>query len=173
MVKKHPNAFTLIEVTAVLVLIGLMASAAALSLRSAYRGSQMKDVISRITALDQSARRIAEMTGRAGVIRIDQPAGKISFSQEGGTHLGLLPVQLPNGYRIIGVHVASPDFSDGAERIACSANGLTQTYSIKLAGFNEQSRLLVFAGLSGQVTELESDADFSLDKLLTPRPDTH
>ena len=172
--QKRAPAFTLIEVSAVLVLIGLMASAAALSLRGAYRGAQMKDVVSRIKTLDRSTRRHAEQSGQPGEICINPTIGKISFTTRNNEHLGLLPVVLPHGYSITDVQVSPSNTVEGGDlRISCTAQGHTPSYALVLNGPNEQTRLMVFAGMSGQITELEHDADFDLDKLLTPRPDTH
>ena len=161
-------AFTLIETAAVLVLVGLMASAATLSLRSAYRGSQMKDVVSRIQSLDESARRMARLSGKPGTLVIDQAAGKIRFTHEDTESNSLLPVHLPRGYQIASFRVAG----GGSDRVTYSAYGQTSTYEIAITGPNDQSQRLVFAGLTGQITGLEHDEEFDLDRLLTPRPDT-
>ncbi len=166
------RAFTLIEAVAVLVLIGLMASAATLSLRGAYRGSQMKDVVSRVKALDRSARNLAQISGIPGVIRIDRSKGTISYTQDKDKRPGLLPVVLPGGYQITEVRAGAGSASAGTDRVVCTANGQTPTYTLSLAGPNEHTRLLVFSGMTGQITELEDDARIDLNKLLSPRPDT-
>ncbi len=168
MTGRRQQAFTLIEAAAVLVLIGLMASAGALSLRSAYRGSQMNDVVSRVKALDRSARSLVQLTGQSGAIHIDTAKGSIRFAQNHESHAGLLPVVLPDGFKLTGVGGASSLSSGGALEIPCSALGQTPVYSLSISGPKEQTRLLVFAGLTGQVTELEHDASFDLDKLLSP-----
>lgn len=165
------QAFTLIEAVAILVLIGLMASAGALSLRSAYRGSQMKDVLSRVKALDRSARNLVQLSGQPGVIHIDTVKGSIRFTQENESHAGLLPIVLPDGYRITDVGVSSSPSSTGTVQIPCSTLGQTPAYTLSLAGPKKQTKLLVVAGLTGQATELEHDEKFDLDKLLSARPD--
>jgi len=166
------RAFTLIEAVAVLVLIGLMASVGALSLRGAYRGSQMKDVVSRIKALDRSARSLAQISGKPGVIRVDRARGAVSYTEEKGKHSGLMPVVLPKGYRFTDVKISAGMAPTGTDRIICTAEGQTPTYVISLTGLNKQTRLLVFAGMTGQITELEDNVRIDLDKLLSPRPDT-
>ena len=172
MTGRRQCAFTLIETAAVLVLVGLMASAGALSLRSAYRGSQMEDVINRVKAIDHSARNLTQTSGLPGVIQIDRTKGSIKFIQDNQTHAGLLPVVLPNGFKIVEIKIATTDSPAAHIQIPCSALGQTPTYTLAIAGPKEQTRLLVFTGLTGQATELEDDASFDLDMLSQPRADT-
>lgn len=165
------RAFTLIEASAILVLIGLMASAGALSLRSAYRGSELKDVVSRIRSIDRSARSAVQLNGRPGVIQIDERTNTIRFTHDGGERAGLMPVVLPSGFDIKRVAVASVSAAHGAIQIPCSAHGQTPTYLISISGPGDESTVLVFSGLTGLVTELDEDSSFELDELLSTRHD--
>lgn len=166
MTESRPSAFTLIEVTAVLVLIGLMASAAALSLRSAYRGSQMQDVIDRIVWLDQSARRIARINGTNVVLKIDRASGRLDMVPSQDDPATLSPVVLPDGFSIHEAHVGRP--VDDNDRLTINKDGLSPTYAFTLMDSKGNMRTLVFAGLTGQHTELEHHADFNLQTLLVP-----
>lgn len=167
------RAFTLIEVVAVLVLAGLMATSATLMLRGAYRGSQMNDVISRIKAFDRSARRFAQLTGTPGVIRVDENNRVIRFTgiDDENTHLN--PVVLPDTCRIKDVDVSLQASADGTGGITCSVYGQTPDYALTLSGPDDKLLVLVFAGMSGQVTELANEEEFDLDKLYLPRHDAH
>ncbi len=165
------KAFTLIELVAVLVLVGLMASVATLSLRSAYHGSQMRDVISRIAAFDQMVRASARSTDKAGVIHIDPGHGTLEYTGREGHLNTLSPVLLPAGYQFKGIQIGGVPQTALVHKLPCSTNGQTPSYTLSLIGPKEQQRLLVFAGLTGQITEFENTNDFDLKQLLSPRPD--
>jgi len=171
MICKRQKAFTLIEAAAVLVLIGLLASAGALSLRSACRGSQMKDVINRLTDLDQSARCLVQLSGQAGVIHIDTVKGSIRFTHDSQSHMGLRPVVLPEGFVITDVEGSPSRSSGGTIEIPCSVLGQTPAYSLSISGPKEKVRMLVFVGMTGQVIEMEHDASFDLNTILSARID--
>jgi hypothetical protein len=115
----------LIEVTAVLVLLALLSTAAALSLRSACRGSQMDDVIGRITAFDQTARGLAVSKGAQGLIVVDPAEGRMRYQQPGEQKDLLHPLILPAGYGFTSVGVVG-DEKQRDTAIACSTDGRTR-----------------------------------------------
>ncbi len=171
MLHSTQRAFTLIEVTAVLVLVALLSTAAALSLKSAYRGSQMSDVIARVSAMDRTARRLSISQGTAGSIIIDQAEGSLRYKQASKTTDELLPVVLPADFEMTSVEVVGVAKHEQMV-IPCSRQGRTPSYSLTLTGPGGSSRVLMVAGLTGQVLELETDASFEVDNLLSARPDT-
>lgn len=190
-------AFTLLEVMAVVALMGLLACGAVWLLASDAQQASQADVIRRITAADRMARMAAQHSGKTCVLRIDleqQRLCRVEGDGEAG-HASAKAVQLPAGYRIDRIVVASLDpegpagrrVESGAVDIAYSTRGRSVTYAVRLlctnAAASEGSqgdwgrggKWLVLAGLTGQpvVVDDEDEVDKLFCTLACGRPDPH
>lgn len=180
--------FTLLELMAVVALLGLTAAATAWSLADEARQSRWVKVVGDIAQVDRMARLSARRQGRPCIIRLDldrQSLWRVSSNDYGqeASHT----VALGQPVRMDRVRLPSPDGGgawvdrqSGQVEIACSRAGQSVTYAVRLvagegsAPERGQAGWLVFAGLSGQVTQVENEDE--LDNLFasfTTRADAH
>ena len=159
--------FTLVEVAAVTLVLALLAAGVALSFAGPIRSMRAGDAVERVRSFDATARLTARRSGRAvqmtfaesdgTLVRRDDPDGL-----DGG------PVAyrgtMPGGYRVERFRSAGDDRDDaagmgrGRSEVRCSPAGLSRTYAVRVVGPG-LDKWLVFAGLTGQVTEARDEAD--------------
>jgi len=182
----HRRGFTLLEVMAVVVLLGLMAAATAWSLADQARSSSRGQVVAQLANADAMARRAAARTRLPCVLKYDLEHQRvwralIDATREEVSH----SLELPTGFRIERMVLQAPsaqvtaDISQMPQEagvVPYSTRGRSPTYAVHLtfpgpsvAGDGGQalegsSVWLVFSGLTGQMTLVNDDNE--LNKLL-------
>lgn len=178
------RGFTLIELVAVIALIGLIVGATAWSMTGRVRGSTRANVVSRLAFADRMARLAAQRLGRPGSLRFDLAEQRVSRSMDGDGRSELHSLPLPRGVRIERVMVAgrevSADTRDAVVTIPMSSGGRSATYAVRILfadadpqaadGLGPRGGWIVFAGLTGQVTLVSDDSD--VENLFAPPPTT-
>jgi prepilin-type N-terminal cleavage/methylation domain-containing protein len=181
------RAFTLIEVLAVVALLGLLAGATAWSLAGAAQRATFDEVAGRIAHADRMARFAGQRIGRPTVLTIDLDKQWLirRIAREDGSVETAPALGVPRDMRIERVVLAGePRSGDmntrrpgrhidrGQVEIAYSTHGRSVTYGLRLEG-EDDSRWLVFAGLTGQMTEIddEDEVDNLFELLTSGRPD--
>lgn len=150
------RGFTMIELVAVLTIIGLAAGAVALNVRGATQRSRWEEVVDRIAEADASARDTCRMQGRRSMLLIDLPTGRIERADAEGRPLDSRTYQLPEGYRFVRACLAGEETLTGQLSLGVSTRGLGASYALLLEGQGKR-QWLVFSGLTGQLTLMESD----------------
>jgi prepilin-type N-terminal cleavage/methylation domain-containing protein len=181
------SGFTLVEILVVVLIIGILAAAASLTLLTRARSATLADVTRRIAFLDATTRHTARRSGQAERIVVDLDKGQI-ISQE-------LPIdaaedvrlddsnwtqriQLPKGFRVDHARLidqatngssgmstrieslTAPDAlgqTTGQLTLSCSADGYTPSYAISVTGPQSQRRWIVLLGLTGQTLVAADD----------------
>ncbi len=180
-------AFTLIEVMAVVVLVGLLAGAAALSLAGQARYRTTQDVIDTLQSVDRNARFAAMRLGGTTRIRYDLSNQQVynETTDDTGSSTRSPAVAFPVEYRIDRVLVSDVSATSGASRsttgraldygtidIELSPAGRSTTYAVRLS-HEENKHWLIFAGLTGQVTQTDDEKEVNnlFTMLASGRPD--
>ncbi len=195
------GGFTLIEVMAVVALLGLLAGAVVWSMTDEAKRWSREDAVGRIAHADRRARIAARRLGRPCVLRFDldrQVVCRVVFDDD-GTEMPGHVLDLPVGHRIDRVVFARAASSalvpggpaargkeSGVVDVACSTAGRSASYALRLVSGSGTAprgapagrgdgRWLVFAGLTGQmVLDCEDDEVDNLFAVLeTGRPDAH
>ena len=149
--------FTLVEIAACLVIVGLLTGVAALSLRGAQRNLDLDSWVEQMTVLDQSTRQRAQSQGVAWRLVFDlnestvwsETSAKLAQEQNGN------PLWMPRGWRIRDVRVhrntRSPDLSRSEQEVLGFAmSGVSRSYAVELENENDARFWLLIAGGSGQ-----------------------
>jgi prepilin-type N-terminal cleavage/methylation domain-containing protein len=152
--------FTLIEVMAVIVIMGLLAGVAALTFARPLAASRARNAQDQILSLDSSARQFARRFGRPVEVAFDFATQTIARRERDEI---VFSARLPGGCRIEEIRVNGRDESLGEIAIPISSNAMSQSYAVHLVG-QDLDRWLVVAGLSGQVTQINDVA--TLDQIL-------
>ena len=179
----RPRAFTLIEVIAVVMLLGLLTGATAWVMTEDAQRSSTEAVIGQIAHLDRMARFTARRLGRPGVLQFDLDAQQVRRLHAGGGESGrqiLHTLKLPGEHRIDQI-VASMGFAAtgrmesanaGAFDVPYSTDGRSSSYAVRLVSTGGD-RWMVFAGTTGQVTFIDDERKVNnlFAMLATGRPD--
>lgn len=191
--------FTLIEMLAMVVLIGLLATATAISLADEAQRATRADAVARLAGADANARLAARRLGPS-TLRFDLDKHRlwlVTPDADSGEPRPGHSMQLPRGFRIAELTWIDPTpptrqstrprkrvvHEAGRVELPISSEGMTRTYVIKLIGppdetdggstNDTQTTWLLFSGLTGQAIQ-EDDANAienMLDVLASTRPD--
>ena len=145
--------FTLIEVAAVVVMVGLLAGAAAVSFARPVAKAREREATDLIRSADAWTRQYARRFGVDVTVVYDisrgevhRDAGKLSVSR------------MPAGVRLAEVWTHTGRAATGVAEVGISSSGLSRTYAVRIVGA-QSDRWLVAAGLSGQFIEAANEAE--------------
>jgi len=153
--------FTLIEVAAVALLLALLAGAVAWSFSGPIAAVRAGDALDRVRTFDAVARHAARQSGRGVTLVLDPADGSmVRQDMTAGEPREAYRAALPGGFKLDRVRTAEDASRSlgGRTVIPCSADGRTQTYAVHIVG-GGRDRWLVFAGLTGQPTEVAHEAE--------------
>jgi type II secretory pathway pseudopilin PulG len=151
------------------LILGLLATAAALCFGATLRASGARDAIEQIRFVDATARQAAQRFGRGIDIVLDLSAGTLARREAGASGRATYQAALPRGYRIDEVRSARRRFFDGQVTVHCSPLGIIRSYAVRVVGPGLDRWLLV-AGLGGDVLFGEEQGDHDAEPLEgTPR----
>ncbi|MCC7409231.1 MAG: prepilin-type N-terminal cleavage/methylation domain-containing protein [Phycisphaeraceae bacterium] len=160
---RRRHGFTLLELLAVLLLTGLLASVAVASFRATRRIANLQQATGGLIALDAAARREAASLGRPVQLLFnldEQVVQAIDVGVE--SHRAIDQVALSGSLRI--ERIVTPDQSLSAGQIALSCTQgssshatLTPSYALRIIddpgrSSNPREQWILVAGLTGQVT---------------------
>lgn len=145
------RAFSLLETLATLLILALLASTITLTFRAPLGRAKGTQAIEQVRFADTATRAHAEKFARPVELIIDLDDNTLS-RHDPTTGDPISHAQIPAPWRIAELRTAHANHDAGRHAIRFSSSGLTQSYAIKLAGPQDQSRWILFAGLSPDST---------------------
>lgn len=149
--KLSSRAFSLIELMAVLIILGLIAGVVAVSVKGKDGRMRMEDVSGELRQFERQTREHARTFRRPTQLVFDLRSGKVRRVDAQGQRPQTAPMQLPRGFRLAEVKLADRSVRDGEVGLPCSSLGMTATYAVLLEGPQKQKQWFVFGGLTGEV----------------------
>ncbi|MCY2929864.1 MAG: prepilin-type N-terminal cleavage/methylation domain-containing protein [Planctomycetota bacterium] len=153
------NAFSLVEILAVLVILALLAGVAAYRSHAAARRTALAETAARVAEFDRQTRLLARAHDRPLRVLIDLGAGRLRREDVlTGREMGA-PLALTDGFRIARFLFRRETAETGTVSFRCSSHGLTPTYALALEGPDGRKTWLLAAGLGGDVTVFDDDVE--------------
>lgn len=150
------RAFTLIEVLLVLMLVTLLATVSALSLRGPARVATMEEAIDLIEHLARTARDRAARTGETHFLIIDLDKAiiqiKKSSSEADATMIAFAESAQPSA-----IWISNRPVKSGEIAIPFQPNGGSPAYAITISDTTATARRLLVLGPTGQTLEMNDD----------------
>jgi len=156
------SGFTLLEVMLAVLVLALLTGVAAMSFRKPLERARERDLIAQIRSADATARLESRRFSRAVEVVIDPEASEIARRGTDGNES--FHAMIPRPYVIKEICIGTRRTS-GREVIRYSASGLSRSYAVHVNG-PRFDRWLVFAGLSGEVTEIADESQ--VQQILAP-----
>lgn len=161
---ERPAAFTLVELSVVLLILGLLAGAMAIRTREAIRGGELALATTRLRSFDQMLRERAQKSGEPIDLVLDienqsahtQGSAGRDRPQDGRTEI---PIHLEE------VLVANGRVRSGQRVMRYFADGTSETYAIRLKTDRKRSAFVLIAGWTGQF--LETNDERSIEQVLS------
>lgn len=160
-------AFTLIEVVAVLVLVGLLATAVSFTFADRHAAVRIEDLADQLVYLDGVTRSYAKRFGRPVAMRIDLNRGQIERlgTSDGGQAKSLYAI--PKSFSIERIVTGTGSIERGEIIVSYSAQGLTDSYGIVISSDQSRSnRCVLVLGFSGQAIVAQNPEQ--LEEMLAP-----
>jgi prepilin-type N-terminal cleavage/methylation domain-containing protein len=157
--KRGRDAFTLLELTAVLALSAALFALAMFSWRTPLQSSQFENTLERIKFFDRNLREHAIRFNVFTKLKINLADGKLTAVREGATDGGERTLRLNPLFRIERVQTSLRQTSYGTATIDISAQGQSSSYSLQLIDANSRRHWLFFAGVTGQVLRIDNEND--------------
>ncbi len=160
------NAFTLIEVLAVVAIMAVVLGAVGLTLKYTLAGATDRDVLDRIRLLDADTRALARRAGVPMKLVYDLDRHRVRQQDSEGRDTGTT-VTFPKGVKLIRLAtVETPDQQYGSATIDIQTKGYSATYAVTCGRDGQPATTMLFAGLTGQATIVEEQAVESIFELL-------
>lgn len=153
------DGFTLIELMAVLLLMGLVAAVAAATLANPMRVATRQQIVAMIVAFDHDTRTLALRTGQPNRVIVDldsRTLNRVEIRDTSELAAGQR-FRLNTSWRLHAVYVDQRRFSHGEVAMNCSPQGTMPDYALEMTGPNSESMWLVFVGLTGQMIEQDNE----------------
>ena len=146
------NAFTLVELLAVVAVLGLLA--AAMATRYGDRGeAKLRLAESRVQSVDRLARRLAEQRGAPVRMRIDLTEGLLSIEGEALGENKQGPASLiPRGVSLTQGHTSTESRDRGEIVVDYRSDGSSGSFALRLGSDRGSASWVLAAGGSGQVS---------------------
>ncbi len=155
---RRRSGFTLIELMAVLLLMGLLSAAAVLRFSGTTRRAQFEWSLERLMVADRRLRTHSVTSGRSASLAFEIGSGRLECvfgSQRESTS----NVELGTRISVTRFLTAARHVETGKVEIPYDPYGHSETFAIELEGPGDQSTWLLFAGLTGQTRRLEDRRD--------------
>jgi type II secretory pathway pseudopilin PulG len=148
----------LIELLAVLVIVGMITAVASLRLSGTMQAARMEWATERLIATDNMMRSHAAECGRAAHLRVQLGTGRLT-RDFGDPRTKSSTVDLGQGVQVTRFLSTTRDLETGEATVDYSPLGASRTFAIEMNGPGKQRRLIFFAGITGQVTRMEDGQD--------------
>ncbi len=155
--KRRAKAFTLLEVTVVVLILALVSAAATLHVRGRMESANLQDVVGQVRSFDRLTRSFSREQDRA--LRVMVSSGRLRRVDESGLKDIGTALELPEGFAVAEVRVAGKLPANADTVVGCSRLGLTPSYAVKIAARSGAARWVLFAGLSGEAREIEDERE--------------
>lgn len=155
------RGFTLIEMTAVLLIAALASAVVVLRLQGTRRTLEMSEAVAETIAFDRFSRHLAREGGRELLIRADLAAGRLSRVEIETHNQAGRALELPREFRIARLRLGDQRSSVGSATWTVTPQGLSPTVAMELAGPGGRREWIVLPGLGGAAwtTDQERDID--------------
>ncbi len=145
----HRRGFTIIELTIVLLILGIAAGAVGLRMQSPLRRAKTKDVLSAIVDFDRTTRSYARMQDEPVLLLIGSRGNRLERSTPDKTKKLGQRLELPKKWKIIRTLVGPQAKSGMTGEIRISRAGYSDSYAICLKDTNNKRTWMIITGLTG------------------------
>jgi hypothetical protein len=158
-----------VELISVVVVMALVSAVVILRWSGVHHAAVAESTLSRLETVDQHLRHFARSRGRTCVLEIDAERGRFRKQYDLAGGAGPAWESLGRVVRIEKTRIGGEKPRRAAAVIPFNAVGASPTYGLHIVGPGKREAWLVFAGVSGEMTQFESERQWNAAfELLTP-----
>jgi prepilin-type N-terminal cleavage/methylation domain-containing protein len=151
------GGFTLVESMLAVLILGLLACAATLSLSRPLADAEARETFSLLSSSDHWSRQAARDAGKPVRLVIDPTNATVARFEGAGLRERRTLLNIPRHCSVREIRVGRNSWSDQAVTVDFSASGYSPSYALRLHT-ETVDWWLVFAGMTGQVTKVSDEA---------------
>jgi prepilin-type N-terminal cleavage/methylation domain-containing protein len=152
----NPAGFTLIEITAVILIMGILAAATILTLAQSARQARDEAVRKDLEQADFLVRTAARQSGQVQHLVFDLIHENVSWQSDGGEAKQVSLLQLSKSDMLtVRTEDGTSDF--GKIQIDVSPSGYSSSYAVRIHHDDSGSPWMVVAGMTGQFVSIDND----------------
>ena len=152
--------FSLLELLVVLVLVAFVAAVVVVSWSGVHHGAVAEAAVGRLKFLDQHLRAYARTHRTECRLSFELDTARVRKLYHAKDNKNPSWESLGRGVRVEDLQSTSDETRGRRVDIPLRRDGTSPTYGVHLVGPGERELWLVFAGVSGQVTALETEREF-------------
>lgn len=152
------SAFSLTELTVVLLIVAIVAGAVALRVQGPLGRAQVNDVVGAVASFARTTRAAAREQDRPMRLVVDLSAGTLRRTDDHGRAIGGPALTLPDGFSVHRLLLERQDVTASDVAIPCSRRGLMPTCGLEFRG-RGQRQWVVVAGLTGELVQVDSEQE--------------
>lgn len=169
---RRKDGFSLMEMMAVILLIGLLTGAVAWSLNDTHRRAKLNDFIDRLRHMDQTARLYARRFAKPVTLRYDLNEQAVVKIIDPDNSTMRQTYRWPDHFELTMVILRNGETSTGEHVIAYTANGHSPTYVLQWEGSEQQRLWILVTGPTGQWIVIDEELEITdIVQLLQPTGD--
>jgi prepilin-type N-terminal cleavage/methylation domain-containing protein len=158
------RGFTLVEIVAVMIILGIMAGGTAWSLGPHLRMIRLSAMIDRIESYDRKVRMLARHQRRSVELTISVRTSMLSVRSP---YVDLPPLHAGHGIRFDRIRSMTGARSFGEMKIGINSAGQSDSYAVRLATADDRHAWCVVLGSTGQIVRLKNEGE--VNALFAPR----
>jgi prepilin-type N-terminal cleavage/methylation domain-containing protein len=167
------RGLTLLELLVVVVILGLMTATVATRISGTLGPAALGQAVSQWDFTDQQLRLRARRSGKPLAMHLEIGTNRVECEFDGDDNSRSTVRSLGRGVRLNKIISGTREVTNGRAIICYTDRGTTESFAIELAGQRNARRWILFAGLTGQSTELPNEsAACELLEMLSP-PSIH
>ena len=151
------RAFSLIEITLVLLLVAIAAAVVTVRMSGPAERMRMRDAADRVAQFDRASRAYALEHDESLRLVIDLSADEIARTDADGEEVSGRPLRMPGGWSIARLIINGEEAGVGSASVSVSRRGLTPSYAVLLTGPADRSQWILVTGLGGEVVALDDE----------------
>ncbi len=168
------SGFTILELTAVLLLTALLTGVVVASLNGAQRAAGLREAVAMLREADAEARGLARDTGEAAALKVDVVKQQLRTYPTADARRPMGTYRLPPRVKLRGCQLqgeAAHRLGSREQVLRFDAGGAGPTYGLALSVEGESDVYLVIAGVTGQFTEVKDEERMRSILAALPRGD--
>jgi len=154
----------------VLVVLALITAVVSMRWSSLHHNAVAESAVKRLQFIDQHLRQFARSRGAVCELVVELSNHRVRKQYGGASEDSSGWESLGTGVRVAGIRVGSDTPTNSEVALQFDATGQSPTYGLHLNGPGKREAWLVFAGVSGQMTRLDTETAWNATfELLAPR----
>ncbi|MDO5554808.1 MAG: prepilin-type N-terminal cleavage/methylation domain-containing protein [Planctomycetia bacterium] len=151
------RGFTLVEITVVLAILGLVTSLAVVNYREPVNNVRLENIFEQVTHFEQRMRHWCRTHNTPAQIKVDLDRGEFAAQLRDGTKLDIPEVKITEGFKLKELRVMGENRFGRDTIIPYTSEGIAPCWALSIAYSGQRERYRLIIGMTGQSISFQSE----------------